>query len=258
VINCGQRRAPPLAVILFAALLFVTAQETDPIISGVIAGARSFDERLPNYICKQITTRFTGAATEGPWKQEDTFEEQLTYFNRKESYKLISFKGKPTDGKRRPRRGLQAGNLFGGMLQGVFRVESKAEFEHDGEDAIGGQKVVRLRYRVRRENSRWTSAMNGKSYVRGFKGQVWADAKTLSVLRFTGQIEPEPGDPGWLGRTRIDMSYGFVKIGSEEHLLPVRSEVSLELEKKPKRNVAEFSEFRQYTTETKIEFGEPK
>jgi len=243
---------------ILALVVVATAQDADPAIAGIVAAARSFDERLPNYICKQVTTRFQGATMEGPWKQVDTFEEQLTYFNRKENHKLTSIKGKAVDNKRRPRGGLNTGNLFGGMLSGVFRVESKAEFERDGEETIAGRKAIRLRYRVLRENSRWTSSANKQSYVRGFKGQAWADAKTLDVLRFTGQVEPEPGDPEWLGRTKIDMIYGFVKIGSDEHLLPVRSEVRLELEKKPKRNVAEFSEFRQYKTETKIEFGDAK
>jgi hypothetical protein len=250
---------------MMVSLLFaiaVAAQSPDATIDGIVAAARSFDERLPNYICKQVTTRQTGPTMDGPWKQVDAYEEQLTYFNRKESRTLQSINGKPVDRKKRPRGGLHSSNLFGGMLFGVFRVESKTEFEHDGEDAIDGRKAIRLRYRVLRENSRWKSTQGNpirtKTYVRGFKGHVWADAKTLDVLRFTGQIEAEPGDPDFLGKTKIDMRYGFVKIGEAEHLLPVRSEVTLELDKKPKRNVAVYSDFRQYTTETKIEFGEPK
>lgn len=249
-------------MVSFFIALSIAAQSSDSTIDGIVAAARSFDERLPNYICKQVTTRYSGATMEGPWKQVDTFEEQLSYFNRKESRSLMAINGKPVDRKKRPRGGLHSANLFGGMLSGIFRAESKTEFQHDGEDVIDGRKAIRLRYRVSRENSRWKSTQGNpirtKAYVRGFKGQVWADAKTFDVLRFTGQIEAEPGDPEFLGKTKIDMSYGFVKIGDAEHLLPVRSEVSLELDKKPKRNVAVFSEFRQYTTETKIEFDDPK
>jgi hypothetical protein len=240
------------------AVLALVAQSSDPTIAGVIAAVRSFDERLPNFICKQVTTRYVGKTNDGPWKQTDTFAEQLTYFNRKESYKVTSINGKAVDNKRRPGRGLHARSLFGGMLQHVFRAESKAAFERDGEDTIDGRQVIRLRYRVARENSKWTTSRGGKVYVRAFKGNVWADAKTLDVLRFTGQIDPEPGDPAWLSGIKTDSSYGFVKVGSQEHLLPLRSEIRLEEDKKPRRNVVEFSEFRQYTTETKIEFGDPK
>lgn len=240
------------------ALLALVAQSSDPAIAGVIAAVRSFDQRLPNFICKQVTTRYVGETNDGPWKQTDTFAEQLTYFNRKESHKVISINGKAVDNKRRPGRGLQANSMFGGMLQHVFREESKAVFERNGEDTIDGRKVIRLRYRVARENSKWTTRRGGKIYVRAFSGNIWADANTLDVLRLTGQIEPETGDPAWLGGIKTDLRYGFVKVGEQEHLLPVRSEIRLEVDKKPRKNVIEFSEFKQYTTETKIEFGDPK
>jgi hypothetical protein len=40
--------------------------------------------------------------------------------------------------------------------------------------------------------------------------------------------------------------------------LPLRSEVRIEARRKSRRNTVEFSDFRQYTAETRIEFGEPK
>lgn len=244
------------------ALLAFAAQTPDPVIAGVVDAARVLHDRLPNYICRQVTTRHAGTTIRGPWKLVDTFEEQLYYFNRQESRTLTAINGKPVKRKTRPRGGLQARNLFGGMLAGIFRPEAQAQFQSEGEDVIAGRRAIRIRYRVLRENSTWKSSsgnpLRTRSYVRGFNGQVWADAKTLAVLRLTAQMEPEPGDPDFVGGTKLDMSYGFVTIGDAEHLLPVRSEVTLEVNKKPKRNTVEFSDFRQFTAESKIEFGDPR
>ena len=61
-----------------------------------------------------------------------------------------------------------------------------------------------------------------------------------------------------MASTRLDLRYGLVPIGGVQQLLPVRAEARVGLNKRPRKNVAEFSGFRQYRAESKIEFEVPK
>src|SRR5260370_26742771 len=66
------------------------------IVARVIENARVYDGRLPNFVCTHVTRRSedkSGAGTR--WKDNDNYEDELTYFERKEHYRLEKGKGQP-------------------------------------------------------------------------------------------------------------------------------------------------------------------
>ena len=115
-----------------------------------------------------------------------------------------------------------------------------------------------LHFRVLKENSQWKSTVAGKVYVRGIEGWLWADAANDSVVRLQTTPISEDGDPEWLQSAQIDLRYGLVNVGGANQLLPIRAESRIRNGKSGRRNVAEFSEFRQYKSETTIQFDEVK
>jgi hypothetical protein len=241
-----------------AATASAFAQQDDRVLK-IVEAARDFDQRLPNFICKQTTQRYAGKTANGPWKRIDWHEEELTYFERKEKYRVMTINGKASNRTHdRLPGGFRANSLFGGVLSRIFRAETKTDFEWTGSTAIeAGHTANVVRYRVRKENSKWTADSNGKSYLRPYHGSIWADAETHAVLRIDATPEPEPGDPSWLGAIHLDIRYGSARVGGVEQFLPLRAESILGLPK-VLRNVVEFSDFRQYAAESKIEFGDAK
>ena len=77
-----------------------------------------------------------------------------------------------------------------------------------------------------------------------------------AVLRLEATAISEAGDPEWLQNTHVDLRYGVVSVGGANQLLPIRAESRIGLAKSNKRNVVEFSDFRQYKSETTINFAE--
>ena len=156
------------------------------------------------------------------------------------------------------RRGFRSEGVFGSMFSRVFRLESKAEVQWARTELLDGRLTNVLRFRVLKENSQWKSTSAGRIYVRGFEGWLWADAANDSVIRLQTTPISEDGDPEWLQSAQIDLRYGIVNVGGANQLLPIRAESRLRSEKKSKRNVSEFSEFRQYKSDATIQFDEVK
>ena len=226
-------------------------------VQSIIASARSFDSHLPNFVCKQATGRFQGV--DRHWKQLDRYEDELTYFEGKEKYRLISLNGKPSKLLHENlRRGFRSEGVFGSMFSRVFRIESKTEFEWTRTESLDGKLTNVLRFRVLKENSQWKSTSNGKEYVRGFEGWIWADAQNDSVVRLQAAPVSETGDPQWLQAAQIDLRYGLVSVGGINQLLPIRAESRIQGAKNGRKNVSEFSEFRQYKSEVTMLFDEVK
>ena len=226
-------------------------------VQTIVASARAFDSHLPNFVCKQVTRRFEGE--EGRWKPLDSYEDELTYFEGKEKYRLISVNGKPSRLRHENlRRGFRSEGVFGSMFSRVFRPESKTEFEWVKTVSLDGKITNMLRFRVLKENSQSKSTSNGKVYVRGFEGWIWADVQNNSVVRLQTTPISEAGDPEWLQSAQIDLRYGLVNVGGIRQLLPIRAESLLRGAKNGKRNISEFSEFRQYKSDTTIQFDEVK
>jgi hypothetical protein len=90
------------------------------------------------------------------------------------------------------------------------------------------------------------------------RGSYWADAATLDILR----IEEDAAEiPMFLGVTEEStvVDYRRIPIGSSKALLPVRAEMTMaNSDGRRVRNVTEFSNCRQYGSESTIHFGEPE
>src|SRR4051794_34340976 len=73
--------------------------ERSAFIEQVRKQAIAYDETLPNFICNQLTRRVSTPAGSGDehWKELDTLTIRLSYFGRKEDYRVVQVNGKPTD-----------------------------------------------------------------------------------------------------------------------------------------------------------------
>jgi len=231
------------------------SESPQAILARMIETARSYDARLPDFVCTQLTRRSVDKTQTGShWREQDNYEDEVTYFERRESYRLVRFNGKPTTRSHQQIGGYRSEGLFGGLTSWVFRPEAQAEFTFERQDALRGRSMYVFRYRVAREHSRWTASVNGKSVVKGFQGLVWADAETASVMRIQAQPDSDAGDVPWVKESQVDIQYDTVTISGQPYLLPVAAESRTSNGKELLRNVTEFSAFHKYVAETSVQF----
>jgi VWFA-related protein len=235
-------------------------------IQGIIADARkraiSYSNSLPNFMCVERTDRSIDPAGRGKWRHIDSIAELLRFHDNSESRQTLEVNGKRSTlghDDLRGKDGALSWGEFGGVLSAVFQPASKAEFQWKETDAIGGETVQVLSYRVSPDNSSWGLAGNDnwKLYP-GFHGLLYIDSATRSVRRITLEADDLPRDFS-IHAASILVDYDYVAIGAHDYLMPVRGTVALRQGKREAvLNEIEFRNYRRYASKTKVLYrGQP-
>ncbi len=229
------------------------------IVARVIENARVYDGRLPNFVCTQVTRRSedkSGAGTR--WKDNDNYEDELTYFERKEHYRLVKVNGKPAKMTHDQIRGYRSEGSFGALLSWVFRPEAHTEFAWERQDTLRGRPMSVIRYRVPLEHSHWRASVRGRTVTKAFHGFIWSDAESGAVMRIQAEPEGAGDESAWINNSSLDVQYGWAAIAGEQYLLPLMAEARTADKKRLLRNITEYSGFHKYTAEASVKFEEEK
>jgi hypothetical protein len=90
--------------------------------------------------------------------------------------------------------------------------------------------------------------------ITAMRGYIYIDRETRNITRLIYDADGIPYDfPTQESHTVVD--YGYIVIGAEKVLLPVRSIMRTVMKDMIYRNVTEFTNYRKFTSEVKIEFG---
>ncbi len=256
--------------------------EQAKIIIALRAYAQAYTTNLPNFICSQVTKREVmlapnevagvresmpsrgrfGLANASERKSTDTFEEQLGYFDHKESYQLLKVDGKKQKpGQPRP-PGMTSTGEFGTTLWGVFDPQSKTQFEWKKWDTLRGQTVAVFSFQVDQSNSQAQLEVPSRTVVVGYHGLIYAGRDSNIVLRLTTEAE-SPKDFPLQDVTHL-LDYGQVEIAGQPFILPLHAEMQTRMSEDFMRygreaghskqvfltNEVDFREYRKYTAES--------
>jgi VWFA-related protein len=206
--------------------------------------ALDYNDILPNFVCTEVTSRSVDANGDGKWKLRDTFVESLRYSDKTETRTTQEVNGKVTGVDRDSMKGVLSAGEFGGILQAVFRNESKADFQWKEAAALNGAAVQVYNYRVDRSTSMFSvTGLNGKQLIVGFHGQVFIDSATRRARRITLIADDLPADFP-THATSIGVNYDYVSINGLKYLMPVSAE--LQLKQGRRELVMNTMEFRDY------------
>jgi hypothetical protein len=217
--------------------------ETTKILDAIRGAVLAYTEKLPNFICVQLTVRDIAAApnaplgiketgrggpssirtTSGTWQRVDSYEQQLTYFQRRESYKLLKVNGKIPGPKQEAPPGATSTGEFGTTLSQIFDPESRAEFDWKRWDTVRGRHVSVFAFKVEKSRSLAELVTPVARAVVGYHGLVFADRETDAVLRVTTEAEAPLDFP--LQDTTHRLDYGLVTIGGDQFMLPIEGEM---------------------------------
>jgi hypothetical protein len=219
--------------------------------------ALNYTRSLPNYLCVQTTRRHIDPTVSGYRPYGDVVQEQLTFFDGKETYKVEMIDGKSVANiDHNQLGGAVSSGEFGTMLAHIFGPETGAEFDWDHWGTLRGKRMYVFSYRV--PKSAGYSMYHGESkreYVSAYKGLVYAEHDTKAVMRITMETVGIPADYP-IHEVGITLDYNPSKIGDQEFVLPFHFELNSREDKAVMKNAADYKLYRKFGAEATITFGD--
>jgi hypothetical protein len=246
---------PPLAV--FTA---PDPGEQNQILAEVTRNALNYSQNLPNYICTQVTERNIDPTGSGDhWELIDKVQEQLTYFEHHENYKVVMVNGNMVNNVSHEQLGgARSSGEFGTMLAEIFDSRTRTEFKWERWGKLDGRIMSVFAYHVPRPRSNYRiyHDRSARQIVAGYHGLVYADRDSKMVMRITLECEAIPADFP-VQDLKLDLWYDVTRIADHEFVLPLRYDLTSRDENRLVRNRAEFRLYRKFESDTSITFDAP-
>jgi hypothetical protein len=240
--------------IVFASALFVPAQGADllPRIREKMAAVLL---RQPNYTCTETIER-TRQVTGSHARIEDTLRLEVALVDDKEMFAWPGSKQfEDHDLSELVSTGMFGNGNFAIYARILF-LSNVAVFEDRGEAQLNGRPARRYDFRVARAASASRLRVNDREALVGFRGTFYADPMTLDVRRMEVDAEDIPAELGILDAETV-VDFGRLRIGDEDYLLPVESQLMMAMPDEVNRNSVRFSSCRKFTGESTLSFNDP-
>lgn len=230
------------------------------LIEQVRQNAIQYTNRLPDFLCLQVTRRYVDFGTKGYWQSADTIQARVAFNDHRESYQVVAVNNIPVERSLESLGGAVSTGEFGSMLRELFAPETEAAFHMLEPASLRGRPVYAYEYHVSRPHSQWQivwepGRAGEQRYVPAYHGNVIVDAETHQVLRMWLQAEGIPPDfPIRAAATTLD--YDWAKIAELAYLLPTRAIMEMRDDRNATRNEIAFRGYRKFSAETKLTFGD--
>ncbi len=248
----------PVRVILVSALLlcgFEVTARADDLLSRVRAKMSEVLLRQPNYTCTETIER-TRQPVGSRSKIEDTLRLEVALVDGKE---MFAWPGS-RQFEDRDLKELVSTGMFGNGNFAIFSrilvLTNAPAFGERREAALAGRSMIRYDFQVARSVSGHHLRVDDREAVVGFHGSLYADPETLDLRRVEVVDDDIPPELG-LSQVETTVDYSRMRIGDEEFLLPVESELMMASQASVSRNWVRFSSCRKFTGESTLSFDDP-
>jgi hypothetical protein len=217
--------------------------------------ALGYSKNLPNYLCTQVTRRYVDPSGTEYWHQEDVLTARLSYFEQKETYKLVMKNNQVVTGDVAYQSvgGSISTGEFGSMMKEMFDPASEADFHWERWGKLHGRIVHVFNYHVAQENSRWhVTYEKSDDIVPGYHGLVYVDRDTSMVLRIVFDAELPLTFP--IQQVTDTLDYDLAPIGASQFMLPLKAVLRMRQGKFLVKNEVEFRLYRKFTAESGITY----
>jgi hypothetical protein len=226
--------------------------EQKRIIADVTKYALDYTKSLPNFICTQITRRAAGSLN-GGLRPQDIIQEQLSFVEGKENYKVVMVNSQLTPSLEHNQvGGAVSSGEFGSRLHDIFKPESKTTLVWERWATLRGRRMHKIVYRVDQKNSEFSvyDQGSGRHLVAGYHGEVFVDAETKAVMRIQLTLDGLENFP--VRHVDQTLDYDFVDISGQQFVLPVRAELNSRMVDYQSQNVTEFRRYSKFGAEATI------
>lgn len=232
--------------------------EQKALIERVRDYAVHYSKNLPNFICTQVTRRYFDRTGQEQWEMNDTLTTRLSYFDQKETYKLVMVNNRATEENYHALGGALSTGEFGSMLQQVFEPKSQTSFAWLRWGKLRGHVAHVYAYTVPQANSEWRLNYERRDeVVVGYKGLIYVDRDTEMILKVT--LEGKDIPPSFpIQQASNALDYDYTQIGGQTFLLPLKAEMRMRHDNIMTRNILEFHLYRKFGADTAVTFDTPE
>jgi len=186
--------------------------------------ALNYSKWLPNLICNERIRRDSDWGT-GKMVPGDDLTVQVTYFNQRESYRVIARGRHKADGRLYLVPAAVSQGEFGSMLRWIFEPDAQAAFEWQGDSTVREHPVAVVAYRIAAGKSRLALQAYSVAAFVAFHGTLSIDPETHLVLSLTASAE---GPEGFAVRKSDgQLDYEWKPIAGHDYLVPLRAEIAM-------------------------------
>lgn len=234
------------------------SEEQQEIISEIRDYALNYTNKLPNFICTQVTRKSIAQTGKEDFHQVATVMENLTYFEQQEHYKVMMVNDHYVDLGHDAVGGTTSSGDFGSLLKSTLAPKADATIEFDHWGRLRSNDCYVFAYRVSSGNSDWSISFGradktSDRIIVGYRGLIYVDKKTHKILRISLIATDIP--PSFPVQEASDtLDYGYQNLGGEEFLLPLKAQVYLRHDREHSRNDIEFRLYRMYSADAVIKF----
>jgi hypothetical protein len=233
--------------------------EQEAILDEIRANALSYSNSLPNFLCTQVTRRSADPTGSGDhWRQLDTIQEQLSFFDHREKYVVTMVNGSPVTNRDHEKLGgATSEGEFGSMLYDLFNPGTATEFHWEKWGTWRGRRMHVYSFEVSRERSRYDiyHGPSNRHVVSAYKGLIYADAATKNVMRILMECVNLPMDFP-IQSVSQELVYQMAKISDQSFLLPEKSELNSRESRYLVKNITSFHLYRKFSADDKIIYEE--
>jgi len=207
---------------------------------------------LPNYTCLQTIERSERVSPRKKPTINDVVRIEVALLDGKE---LFSWPGTgrfvDTEISQMVKGGAIGTGSFGLHARAVF-MGASAKYKYEGTETYKGRNAHKWTFIVPQERSGYHVRDGINEAVVGYSGTFWVDVATLDALRLEVHADDIPSYMR-LASTNDAVEYQRVRIGSEDFLLPAKSELNMsDRSGNDNTNRTTFSQCRQYSGESRL------
>ncbi|HEX4134128.1 MAG TPA: hypothetical protein VHY84_05855 [Bryobacteraceae bacterium] len=232
----------------------------DAVIDKTRHAAFSFSQTLPNFVVKQLTTRYETMAARGgqtSWHILDTVSAEVISEGGAENYRNILVNGKPPK-EDLAKTGTWSTGEYQSVLLDVLSSASHADFHNQRTTSIVNRDAWRYDFSVEQPNSHWQVDSSAATYKPGYTGVIWIDKESSRVLRLEMAARNVPRTFQF-DTVESAIDYDSVPIGDSRFVMPTHSEV-LTCDRGASicdRNTIDFRDYKKFTADSNITFDSP-
>jgi hypothetical protein len=228
------------------------------ILAEITQNALDYTKNLPNFICTQVTRRRYDPSGTDSFRLGDTIQEQLSFVDGKENYKVVLVNNLPVNNLSHFQLGgTTSSGEFGTMLHEIFAPETHTEFQWVRWATLRGRRMHVYSFRVLQANSKYSihDEQSGRTIVAGYHGFIYADRDSNMVMRIKMDCDDLEGFP--INKVSLDLNYDFVDISGQQYILPLKAELNSRAGRYESLNEVEFRLYRKFGSEANIVFDTP-
>lgn len=217
--------------------------------------ALNYTSKLPNYLCVQTTRRQYDPKDSRYRAGGDVIQEQLSFFDKKETYKVQMINGQSVHNISHDQLGgVRSSGEFGSMLHNIFDRADEAQFGWDHWGTLRGKLMYVFSYRIEKDHGySMYDDESKKQYTSAYTGLVYADAQTKEIQRITLKtVEIPPDFP--VRDVALTLDYKPTDIAGQIFTLPFHYELDSVHNRGNSKNEAEYKLYQMYGASSAITF----